>query len=138
MVECVNTSGKRKTAIARATVKEGSGRVTINKVPIEVFTPELARLKIEEPLGLVPEKAEKVDIAVTVNGMIIKTAVHVIQGHAGMELTVIMNVSLVDAYLYHGVMASEGIFLTDIVMTQSDPDAVVGTTYKSCFTLTLI
>ena len=35
---------------------------------INVFTPELARLKIEEPLGLVPEKAEKVDIAVTVNG----------------------------------------------------------------------
>ena len=64
MVECVNTSGKRKTAIARAVVKAG----TINKVPIQVFTPELARLKIEEPLGLVPEKAEKVDIAVIVNG----------------------------------------------------------------------
>lgn len=68
MVDCVNTSGKRKTAIARAVVKEGTGRVTINKVPIEVFTPELARLKIEEPLGLVPEKAQKVDISVTVNG----------------------------------------------------------------------
>jgi small subunit ribosomal protein S9 len=68
MVECVNTSGKRKTAIARAVVKAGTGKVTINKVPIDVFTPELARLKIEEPLGLVPEKAEKVDIAVTVNG----------------------------------------------------------------------
>ena len=57
MVECVNTSGKRKTAIARAVVKAGTGKVTINKVPIQVFTPELARLKIEEPLGLVPEKA---------------------------------------------------------------------------------
>ena len=50
MVDCVNTSGKRKTAIARAVVKEGTGRVTINKVPIEV------------------ERAEKVDISVTVNG----------------------------------------------------------------------
>ncbi len=68
MVDCVNTSGKRKTAIARAVVKEGTGRVTINKVPIEVFTPELAMLKIKEPLGLVPEKAAKVDIAVIVNG----------------------------------------------------------------------
>ena len=68
MVDCVNTSGKRKTAIARAVVKAGTGRVTINKVPIEVFTPELARLKIEEPLGLVPEKAQGVDISVTVNG----------------------------------------------------------------------
>ena len=68
MVECVNTSGKRKTAIARAVVKEGNGKVTINSIPINVFTPELARLKIEEHLGLGPEKAEKGDIAGTVNG----------------------------------------------------------------------
>ncbi len=67
-MEHVNTSGKRKTAIARATVKEGSGRVTINKVPLDTYGPELARLKIQEPLGLVPEKASKVDIAVLVNG----------------------------------------------------------------------
>ncbi len=64
----MNTSGKRKTAIARAVVKAGTGRVTVNKVPIEVFTPELAKLKIEEPLGLVPEKAQNVDIAVIVSG----------------------------------------------------------------------
>jgi small subunit ribosomal protein S9 len=67
-MECVNTSGKRKTAIARAVVKEGTGKVTVNKIPIALYTPELARLKIEEPLGLVPEKAEKVDIAVNVSG----------------------------------------------------------------------
>ncbi len=68
MVDVVNTSGKRKTAIARAVVKAGTGRVTVNKVPIEVYSPELARLKIEEPLGLVPERAQGVDIAVTVQG----------------------------------------------------------------------
>ncbi|MDR0309253.1 MAG: 30S ribosomal protein S9 [Candidatus Methanoplasma sp.] len=67
-MEHVNTSGKRKTAIARATVKEGTGRVTINKVPLDTYGPELARLKIQEPLGLVPEKAAKVDIMVLVNG----------------------------------------------------------------------
>jgi len=67
-MEHVNTSGKRKTAIARATVKEGTGRVTINKVPLDIYGPELARLKIMEPLGLVPERATKVDIAVLVNG----------------------------------------------------------------------
>ncbi|MCL1810606.1 MAG: 30S ribosomal protein S9 [Methanomassiliicoccaceae archaeon] len=67
-MEHVNTSGKRKTAIARATVKEGTGRVTINKVPLDTYGPELARLKIEEPLGLVPEKASQVDIAVLVKG----------------------------------------------------------------------
>ena len=64
----VNTSGKRKTAVARAVVKEGTGKVTINKIPIELYTPELARLKIQEPLGLASDKAEKVDIAVNVNG----------------------------------------------------------------------
>ena len=68
MVECVNTSGKRKTAIARAVVKEGTGKVTVNKIPIALYTPELARLKIEEPLGLAGDKASKVDISVTVNG----------------------------------------------------------------------
>ncbi len=68
MVECVNTSGKRKSAIARAVVKEGTGKVVINKKPLDLVSPELARLKIEEPLGLVPEKAAKVDISVTVQG----------------------------------------------------------------------
>ncbi len=67
-MDAVNTSGKRKTAIARATVKEGSGKVTINKTPLAIYSPELARLKIEEPLQLVPEKAAKVDIAVLVQG----------------------------------------------------------------------
>jgi len=67
-MEHVNTSGKRKTAVARATVKEGTGKVTINKVPLDIYGPELAKLKIMEPLGLVPDKAAKVDIAVLVNG----------------------------------------------------------------------
>lgn len=67
-MDCVNTSGKRKTAIARASVKEGSGKVTVNKIPIELYTPELARLKIQEPLGLAGDKAFKVDISVTVQG----------------------------------------------------------------------
>ena len=67
-MDAVNTSGKRKAAIARATVKEGTGKVTINKTPLAIYSPELARLKIEEPLQLVPEKAAKVDIAVLVQG----------------------------------------------------------------------
>ncbi len=67
-MDCVNTSGKRKTAIARASVKAGTGKVTVNKIPIELYTPELARLKILEPLGLAGDKASKVDISVTVQG----------------------------------------------------------------------
>jgi len=43
-------SGKRKTAMARAVVKPGLGRVRINRIPIEIFEPEIAREKIMEPL----------------------------------------------------------------------------------------
>ena len=34
----VNTSGKRKTAIARATLKPGKGRVRINGHPIHILS----------------------------------------------------------------------------------------------------
>ncbi|MEM2500414.1 MAG: 30S ribosomal protein S9, partial [Candidatus Bathyarchaeia archaeon] len=43
-------SGKRKTAIARAVVKPGMGRIRINNIPLEIYEPEIARLKILEPL----------------------------------------------------------------------------------------
>ena len=68
MVKVVNTSGKRKTSIARASVKKGKGRVRINKVPVELLTPELARLKIMEPILLAGKKAERLDIEVNVQG----------------------------------------------------------------------
>jgi small subunit ribosomal protein S9 len=64
----VNTSGKRKTAIARATVKKGKGRVRVNSIPIEIYTPELVRLKMMEPLLLIGKKRESVDISVNVRG----------------------------------------------------------------------
>ena len=52
MSKTVHTSGKRKTAIARGTVKEGTGRVKVNRKPVELYEPELARLKLFEPLEL--------------------------------------------------------------------------------------
>jgi small subunit ribosomal protein S9 len=64
----VNTSGKRKTSIARATVTKGLGRVWINKVPLELHTPELAKFKIMEPINIAGQKIEKLDIAVNVKG----------------------------------------------------------------------
>ncbi len=68
MAEVINTSGKRKEAVARAVVKEGSGNIRINNVPITIYTPELARLKMMEPISLAPEKASGVDINVNVQG----------------------------------------------------------------------
>ena len=68
MTEVVNTSGKRKTAVARATVKSGKGRVRINKVPLGIHQPELARLKLLAPIILAGEKVEGLDIDVSVAG----------------------------------------------------------------------
>jgi small subunit ribosomal protein S9 len=64
----VITSGKRKTAIAKAVVRPGVGRVRINKIPLEIFQPELARMTIMEPLIIAKDLAKQVDIDVTVNG----------------------------------------------------------------------
>ncbi|HUU78198.1 MAG TPA: 30S ribosomal protein S9 [candidate division Zixibacteria bacterium] len=65
----VLTSGKRKTAIARATTKAGRGRIRINSIPLEVYPSELARMKIQEPLVLAGDEVVKsLDITVNVFG----------------------------------------------------------------------
>ncbi len=61
-------SGKRKSAVARASIREGKGLVRINSVPVEIFQPDLARVVIMEPLTLAGEKSSKVDIDVNVMG----------------------------------------------------------------------
>ena len=68
MVKVIPTSGKRKTAIARATLRTGKGRVRINNKPVEFYQPELARLKIQEPLELAGKQRNKVDINISVQG----------------------------------------------------------------------
>ncbi len=62
------TIGKRKRAIARATLKEGNGRITINKTPLKNVKPQLAQLKILEPLALAGSIKDKVDININING----------------------------------------------------------------------
>ena len=63
------TSGKRKTAIARAVIRPGKGRIRINGVPIEIWMPESARWKMMEPLLLIGEEVRNgLDIDVTVRG----------------------------------------------------------------------
>ncbi len=64
----IQTTGKRKTAVARATIKEGSGNVYINNRELSAFEPELARLKVSEPLKLASELSDEVDIEVNVSG----------------------------------------------------------------------
>ena len=66
----VNVSGKRKTAIARAALKKGKGRVRVNGQPIDILEPELAREKAMEPLSIAQamDRLDTVDINVTVEG----------------------------------------------------------------------
>ena len=66
----VNMSGKRKTAIARATVKKGQGRVRVNSEPIEILQPELARRKALEPVQIAEamNRLSDVDVVVDVQG----------------------------------------------------------------------
>jgi len=64
-----NTSGKKKTAIARATVTEGEGRVRINSQPVELVEPETAQLKMLEPFRIAgDELRDGVDLEVSVQG----------------------------------------------------------------------
>jgi small subunit ribosomal protein S9 len=63
------TSGKRKTAIARATVRVGKGRVRVNNVPVEIYEPKLAQERILEPLLLAGDNVWKqLDIDIKVSG----------------------------------------------------------------------
>ncbi|MFB6283304.1 MAG: 30S ribosomal protein S9 [Halobacteria archaeon] len=69
MVETVNTSGKKKTAVARATVEDGEGRVRVNSEPIELVEPESARLKMTEPFRIPEDELrDNVDVDVQVEG----------------------------------------------------------------------
>jgi small subunit ribosomal protein S9 len=65
----VVVSGKRKTAIARAVARPGIGRIRINRIPVEIFEPEIAREKIMEPLLQAGQDVWKqVDIDVKASG----------------------------------------------------------------------
>jgi small subunit ribosomal protein S9 len=68
MKKTIITSGKRKTSVARATLKEGTGVIRINSVLLDNFQPQILRNKIQEPIIIAEKSALKVDIDVKVNG----------------------------------------------------------------------
>lgn len=68
MAKIINTSGKRKTAIARATIRSGKGVIRVNSVPLEIYPNEMARMKISEPILLYPKAVEGLDMAIDVQG----------------------------------------------------------------------
>lgn len=68
MKKAIHMQGKRKTAVARATLSSGKGRVTINGIALNNFSNDMSRLRISEPLVLAGDTAKKVDLKVKVGG----------------------------------------------------------------------
>ena len=67
-MKTILTSGKRKRAIARAKIKQGKGRIRINKVLLDFYEPKMYRLKLREPVILAGDIINNVDIDVNVIG----------------------------------------------------------------------
>jgi small subunit ribosomal protein S9 len=62
------TTGRRKEAVARARLRQGTGQVTINGRPFDVYFPTAAqRMVVSEPLR-VAEAAEAYDVEASIHG----------------------------------------------------------------------
>lgn len=59
-------SGKRKTAIAKATIKEGKGKILVNGKDLNSF-PMLQQLELREPLVIALEVLKKFDFDISVS-----------------------------------------------------------------------
>ena len=67
-MEVVNALGRRKSAVARVYVTEGTGKITINKRDLtEYFPSSILQYVVKQPLNLL-EVAEKYDIKVNLFG----------------------------------------------------------------------
>jgi small subunit ribosomal protein S9 len=69
MINKIITSGKRKTAIARAEIKEGTGKITLNKVNYEHLH-KFDVLRMKEPLLITEKVIGKInfDVIISIRG----------------------------------------------------------------------
>lgn len=65
--KAINTVGKRKEAVAHATLREGTGVIRINSLHIDHFSPAVARARILEPVMLAGD-ISKLNIDITMRG----------------------------------------------------------------------
>ena len=64
----VNALGRRKSAVARIYVTEGTGKITINKKDLQVYFPSsILQYVVKQPLATL-DVVEKYDIKVNLNG----------------------------------------------------------------------
>ncbi|MBS3154886.1 30S ribosomal protein S9 [Candidatus Woesearchaeota archaeon] len=67
-MKAINTSGKRKRALAKATLESGKGIIRINSQLLQNYKPDLLRERINEVLMLAGDDVSKVNIYVKVSG----------------------------------------------------------------------
>lgn len=66
MSNSIVVSGRRKRAIAKATIKEGNGEIRVNNKKIEFF-PKLNQLELKEPLVIAEKILGKFNFDISVN-----------------------------------------------------------------------
>jgi small subunit ribosomal protein S9 len=59
---------KKKTAVARATIKKGTGKIKVNHINIDVYAEGHLKEMILEPLRIVEDIAKEFDIQINVKG----------------------------------------------------------------------
>ncbi|MEM4335474.1 MAG: 30S ribosomal protein S9 [Candidatus Anstonellales archaeon] len=67
-IKAIIKRGTRKTAVARAVVREGKGRIRINRMDINAIDNRYIKEILMEPFALIGERATKVDVDVSVRG----------------------------------------------------------------------
>ena len=67
-MEVINAIGRRKSAVARVYLTEGTGKITINKVELDKYFPSaILQYVVKQPLELL-EATEKYDIKANLDG----------------------------------------------------------------------
>lgn len=67
-METINTSGRRKTSVARVYLSPGSGKITVNKRELnEYFTVPLLRSAVNEPFAVTNHEG-KFDVNANISG----------------------------------------------------------------------
>ncbi|MGP6220908.1 30S ribosomal protein S9 [Caldiplasma sukawensis] len=61
-------TGKRKTAVARAYIRKGNGKVTFNGLPVEFFPIPLLQHKLMEPVSIIGDRINSIDISIEAKG----------------------------------------------------------------------
>ena len=64
----VFATGKRRKAVARASLKSGTGIITLNSKPIENITNQTVSMLLHEPLNVVGDAWKKFNIKVNTTG----------------------------------------------------------------------